>query len=277
MDILEKLEQLIITISNNNQLKVEKNNIEEIKESKDYISNMIFEQATKAIAVEIPKADYQYDSISSLILDWSAVAEPDETYLWGGFQILGLFESLGYPSHFWKIYNDSRFWKNNPQPEAEAISEEFLPKLNFFHKSGHGDDGTFGCILREKGVYPCPIYFYDKGIWFKMDMTLGEYYDTMILCKAVFYWQYFYIDTAEIVMKLGNFKPRFKEYGAYYFEGPTGASFLDQYEDGTFTTSAEGVLHQMKIIIKRFPKLFPDVDLTYFKERCDALEKALNL
>ncbi|HEX7870241.1 MAG TPA: hypothetical protein VF455_09010 [Chryseobacterium sp.] len=99
MDILEKLEQLIVEISGDNKLKVEKINIDKIKERKGYISNLIFEQAVKAIDVEIPKTDYQYDEISSIILDWTAVtAEPDETYLWGGFRILGLFESLGFPS-----------------------------------------------------------------------------------------------------------------------------------------------------------------------------------
>lgn len=104
-------------------------------------------------------------------------------------------------------------------------------------------------------------------------MDLEEYYDTMIACKAVYYWQYFYIDTQEIVKKLGNYQPRYMEAGTYYFNGPK--PFLDRFKDGTFTYSAEGVLHQMKNIIKRFPKLFPNVDLTYFKERCEALEKAL--
>lgn len=276
MKILQKLENLINGISNNEKINVDKNNIEEVKKSATFFSQRLLSRAEERINLKIPEEDFQYDSVGSLILDWdSSTNESDEEYLWGGFQLLSLIESLGVHSHFWDIYNnDSRFWKNNPQPEAEAIWKEFLPKLNYFQKSGHGNDGTYGCILREEGIYPCPIYFFDSGIWFKMDMNLEEYYDTMIVCKAVYYWQYFYINTEEIVKKLGDFKPVYIEYDAKYLQGPH--PFSDKFKDGTFTYSAEGVLHQMKNIIRRFPKLFPEVDLVYFKEKCDALEKALN-
>ncbi|WP_300491209.1 hypothetical protein [Flavobacterium sp.] len=275
MIIIEKLNNFIKELDNNS-LQVNENNSEEVIKNAGFLSQRILTRAKDWIKVEIPEEDYQYNSISALTLDWSSTTnESDEEYLWGGFKILGLFESLGYPSHFWDNYNnDSRFWKNNPQPEAEVIWQNFLPKLNYFHKSGHGDDGTYGCILREEGVYPCPIYFFDSGIWFKMDMNLEEYYDTMIACKAVYYWQYFYIDTQEIVKKLGNYKPVYVEYGSKYLQGPH--PFSDKFKEGTFTYSAEGVLHQMRNIIKRFPKLFPDVDLTYFKEKYESLEKALN-
>lgn len=277
MTILEKLEQLIIEISDNKIIRVDKNNLAKVKENAGFLSQRLLQKAQERMKLEIPKEDYQYDSIGSLTLDWSASAnQSDEEYIWGGFRLLSIIESLGVHSHFWDIHNnDPRFWENNPQPEAEAIWKDFLPKLNYFQRSGHGEDGTFGCILREEGIYPCPVYFFDSGIWFKMDMSLEEYYDTMIASKAVYYWQYFYIDTQEIVKKLGNYKPVFIEAGAKYVEGPH--PFSDKFKDGTFTYSAEGVLHQMKNIIKRFPKLFPDADLTYFKERCNALENALKL
>lgn len=190
MKVLEKLEKLVTEICNNDKIHVEENNIDKIK-NRTFFCQRILSNAKEFMKVDFPEEDYQYDSISGLILDWSSTTnEPDEEYIWGGYDILGLFESLGYPSDFWDIYNnDGRFWKNNPQPEAEAIWKEFLPKLNYFHKSGHGNDGTYGCLLREEGVYPCPIYFFDSGIWFKMDMSLEKYYDTMIACKAVYYWQ----------------------------------------------------------------------------------------
>lgn len=276
MEFIKKLEKFIIEVCENSKIRVSKNNVTEVKNNADFFSQRLLSKAQERMKIEIPKEDYQYDSIGSLTLDWdSASSHSDEEYIWGGFQLLSLIESLGSHSNFWDIYNnDNRFWENNPQPEEEAMWKDFLPKLNYFQKSGHGDDGTFGCILREEGIYPCPIYFFDSGIWFKMNMSLDEYYDTMITCKAVYYWQYFYIDTDEIVNKLGDFKPVFIEYGEKYLEGPH--PFSDKFKDGTFTYSAEGVLHQMKNIIQRFPKLFPDVDLAYFKERCDALEKALD-
>lgn len=235
-----------------------------------------FEEVYSETKISVPKEDWKYEDLGSLHLDWeSGTIEPEEFYLFGGFKLHHFSSALTDPSDFWRAYNgDNRFWENNSQPEAEAIWKDFLPKVNYFEKSGHGDYGTYGCILRDEGVYPCPVYFFDSGIWFELPMSLSAYYDAMIACKAVHYWQYFYIDTEEIVEKLGNFRPVFIEHGAKFIKGPH--TFGDKFKDGTFTTSAEGVLQQMKNIIKRYPKLFPDVDLGYFKERYSALEKALN-
>ena len=273
--MLEKFEQCINELKENALVNVREENTAKNRRLlpfRDYKEN--FDEVYAALKVNVPEADYQYEDLGALSLDWDAVTDqPDEEYLWGGFQLHTFSAALSSRSNFWNRYNSQRFWKNNPQPEAEAVWETFLPKLNYINGSGHGSDGTFGCILREEGIYPCPVYFYDSGIWFKMDLNLEEYYNAMLNCKAVYYWQYFYIATEEIVQKLGNFKPVFIEYDEKYLEGPH--PFGDKFRDGTFTYSAEGVLHQMKNIIKRFPKLFPDMDLTYFKEKCDALEKAL--
>ncbi len=279
MDILYKLEEFITEVSSLEKVCVNKNNIIKIIETKDdagFLQKMIANNAIKKMKIDFPDRDNQYSSVASLELDWVAAAEVHtDEFLWGGFKILNIFESLGGPSHFWDIYNnDDRFWNNNAQPESEAIWQDFLPKLNYFHKSGHGDDGTFGCILREEGVYPCPIYFYDSGIWFEMEMGMEEYYNKMIECKAVYYWQYFYISPDVIVKKLGNFKPMYEEYSANYFNGPH--PFMDKYKDGTFTFSIEGVLHQMEIIIKRFPTLFPGYDTAFFEEKYNALKRAFN-
>ena len=273
--MLEKFEQCINELKENALVNVREENTAKNRRLlpfRDYKEN--FDEVYAALKVNVPEADYQYEDLGALSLDWDAVTDqPDEEYLWGGFQLHTFSAALSSRSNFWNRYNSQRFWKNNPQPEAEAVWETFLPKLNYINGSGHGSDGTFGCILREKGIYPCPVYFYDSGIWFKMDLEMKEYYEKMLDCKAVYYWQYFYVATEEIVQKLGNFKPVFIEYDEKYLEGPH--PFGDKFRDGTFTYSAEGVLHQMKNIIKRFPKLFPDMDLTYFKEKCDALEKAL--
>ena len=273
--MLEKFEQFINELKNNPLVKVREENTTKNRRLlpfRDYKEN--FDEVYEELKVQVPEADYQYEDLGALSLDWDATTnEPDEEYFWGGFQLQTFSSALSSRSNFWNRYNSQRFWKNNPQPEAEAVWETFLPKLNYINGSGHGSDGTFGCILREEGIYPCSVYFFDSGIWFEMDMNLETYYNTMIDCKAVYYWQYFYIETEEIVKKLGSFKPVFIEYDEKYLEGPH--PFADKFRDGTFTYSAEGILHQMKNIIKRFPTLFPDFDLTYFKEKCDALEKTL--
>lgn len=275
--MLEKFEQFINELKNNPHISVNEESVADNRELMDFIDyKENFNEVYEELRVHVPEADYKYEDLGALSLDWDATTnEPDEEYLWGGFQLHTFSSALSSPSNFWKRYNDSpRFWKNNRQPEAEAICEAFLPKLNYINGSGHSSDGTFGCILREDGIYPCPVYFYDSGIWFKMDLSLEEYYEKMLNSKAVYYWQYFYVATEEIVQKLGNFKPIFIEADTKYLEGPT-AGLEDKFRDGTFTYSAEGVLHQMKNIIKLFPKLFPDMDLTHFKEKCDALKKAL--
>ncbi|MBB5332608.1 hypothetical protein [Chryseobacterium koreense] len=274
--MLEKFEQFINELKQNPHISVNEESVADNRELLEYRDNEeCFEEVYEDWKIRVPEEDWKYNDLGSLCLDWDSVTDqPGEEYLWGGFQLHTFSSALSSPSDFWDRYNDSpRFWRNNPQPEAEAIWETFLPKLNYINGSGHGSDGTFGCILREEGIYPCSVYFFDSGIWFEMDMNLETYYNTMIDCKAVYYWQYFYIKTEEIVKKLGNFKPVFIEYDAKYLEGPH--PFADKFRDGTFTYSAEGILHQMKNIIKRFPKLFPDFDLTYFKEKCDALEKTL--
>lgn len=286
MALLEKFETFMREIADNPNIKIEKNNIDEIKGEKPFISERAVRRAQETMGIEIPQEVYDHQAISSLRLKWTASGQYDWDndvelrYLKGGFAIDGLLSALGGESSFWKNYNgDSRFWKTDYQQEAKAVYETFLPQLNDFQSSARGEseasDGTYGCILREKGVYPCPVYFFDSGMWFEMNMTVEQYYDAMMHCKAVYYWQYFYIDTDKIVKELANFNPRYLEYGAYYFNGPQGGATLDEYRDGIVTSSAHGVLIQMQTIIKRFPKLFPDVDLTYFKERCEALEKAL--
>ncbi|MBX2950360.1 MAG: hypothetical protein KF704_13860 [Crocinitomicaceae bacterium] len=276
MELLEKFEQFINELKNNPHISVNEESVADNRELLEYCNKKKnFEKVFEKTKIRVSEEDWKYEDLGALSLDWDATTnEPDEEYFWGGFQLQNFSAALSSRSNFWNRYNSQRFWKNNPQPEAEAVWETFLPKLNYINGSGHGSDGTFGCILREEGIYPCPVYFYDSGIWFKMDLEMREYYEKMLDCKAVYYWQYFYVATEEIVQKLGNFKPVLIEYDEKYLEGPH--PFGDKFRDGTFTYSAEGVLHQMKNIIKRFPKLFPDMDLTYFKEKCDALEKAMN-
>lgn len=259
----------------NSSINIQENTLENETEN-DEIRQLErkYRRAKRILNIEIPIEDFKkYLRLGSLTLDWDISL--NDSYLWGGFKIHGYASALGSPSHFWDTYNSgNRVWKNNPYPKDEAIYEEFLPKLNYFHKSGHGDDGTFGCFLREEGVYPCPIYFYDSGIWFPLDLSLEQYYEAMMACNAVYYWQYFYVDTNLIVEKLGNYKPIYEQYGAKYATGP--CPFLDKYKKGELITSAEGVLLQMEKIIEIFPKIFPNYDVTFFKERHATLKKALD-
>jgi len=286
MSALKKIEGFISELYSNDKIKINKESVEENRELMVFRDNEeSFEEAYEEIRIKVPKEDWHYNDIGSLLLDWSVINVENREYLYGGFLFNTFAGVLGEPSYFWKIYNDSRFWKSYKNEEEEQMCNDFLPKLNCFHKSGHGDDGTFGCLLREKGQYPCPIYFYDNGVWFEMDMSLEEYYDKMIACKAVMLWQYFYLDTSEIIRKLGEYKPVYEDVDS---KGPTGGLgykwvglyyeyyVKDEHSPEVLLTSvAEGVLLHMKRVLKMFPRLFPDMDITFFQEKHDALEKAL--
>ena len=126
---------------------------------------------------------------------------------------------------------------------------------NYINGSGHGSDtGTFSCIWREKKAFILVLFtstiqaFGLKWIWiWKNIITHDARLQSRVLLAV------FYIATEEIVQKLGNFKPVSCQCDEKYLEDYP-------FEINSVTNvaySAEGVLHQMKNIIKRFPKLFP--------------------
>ena len=285
MHILKKIKRFVEEIATKPNIIIEDNNSNKLN-NEYHISNRLLRRVQSFLKQDFPKCDFQYDHVSSLKLGWSSHDQGENIYLYGGYEINGVLEVIALPSHFWEIYNDSRFWKTY-QKGNEEIDKNFLTKLNYFHKSGHGDDGTFGCLLREEGQYPCPIYFYDHGVWFKMNMSLEAYYDNMIFCKATVLWQYFYIDTSEIIKKLGDFNPTYKELDADGVTETGGISYLwlglyidyfrrsESSPEVLLNSVAEGVLLHMKRVLKMFPRLFPDTDITFFQEKHDALEKAL--
>lgn len=280
MKPIEKIKKLISDLKSNEFVEIQKENIQKKivslesgrKASEEYFLPQFIEIYNK----NITDNDFKYEDLSGVILGWIIKNATEDEFMYGGFKLNGYMEPLIYPSNFWKNYNVSeRFWRLNPDSENETIYKDFLPKLNYFQTSGHGDDGTFGCFYKDPEIYPPKIYFYHKGVWFKMDMTLEEYIDTMLHCKAVALWQYFYIDTSAIVKKLGNFKPMFSEEETNFFDGPSSFLFDSYFEEGKITTAAESIILHMERIINVFPKIFPDFDLTYFKEKYNALKLAI--
>lgn len=99
MEVLEKLEALITELCNNDALMTEKINLEEVKKGVDFFSERMLNRAQERMKLTIPKEDYKFHCIRSLTLDWSSTTnEPNEAYLWGGFQLLSFrytFSFLG--------------------------------------------------------------------------------------------------------------------------------------------------------------------------------------
>lgn len=129
-------------------------------------------------------------NISRLSACWNYANDKNE-FIYGGFMFNGLSEALAQDSDFWDVYNSL----NRYDPIREEL--DFLKKLNWFEKQTWGDDGKFGCFLREPGDFPSPIYFYDSGAYFPIRLSLEEYFEAMISSCAVRGWQYFYIDFPE--------------------------------------------------------------------------------
>ncbi|WP_267267401.1 hypothetical protein [Chryseobacterium formosus] len=148
--MLDKVKSFIFSLLENSNISV---NNETTKRNRELLkvrdSEENFKEVLETVNINVPKEDWKYLDLGSLILDWSSTTnEPDEEYLWGGFKIHSYSSALRTPSHFWDNYNDdSRFWENNPQPEAEAVWKDFLPKLNYFHKSSPAAQSLRLCAI----------------------------------------------------------------------------------------------------------------------------------
>jgi len=251
LTIFNKVEGLTNDLVQHDSIDLEENNLNNTRKSHEYIDlEEMVEIVEEERGIALPESVLKYCYISSIHLDWTY--SKDVNWLYGGARF-NFFDCLAFPSNFWKLDHD---------PPASKTEEEFLNKLVYFQRSGHGDDGTFGCFLREEGQYPCDIYFYDKGIYWKLDLTLDEYFDKLIEYKTVASWQYFYIETEDLIKKLEGVTCK-----AWSF-----ITFSDIKEEAP---RIEGVLYHMNMIVSLFPKLFPDVDLSHAIAQRDSLSQAL--
>jgi len=187
--------------------------------------------------ISIKDSFYDFFNISRLESCWSYTNENNE-FIYGGFSFNGISEALAQASDFWDVFNSL----NRHDPSEEEL--EFLKKLNWFEKQAWGDDGKFGCFLREPGYFPSKIYFYDNGAYFPMNTSLEEYFDAMIASCAVRGWQYFYID------------------------------FPDEFPE-LREVNKEKVLAELVRTITVLPRLFPDKDFSYHQKRFREIESKL--
>jgi hypothetical protein len=181
--------------------------------------------------------DLEVFNLSGLSICWTYTNKENQ-FIYGSFLLNGFTEALIFASDFWEIYNSL----NTHKPDNNEL--EFLEKLNWFEKQSSGDDGKYGCFLREPGEFPPKIYFYDRGAYFPMAISFDQYLDAMIASCAVRGWQYFYIDIPD------DF-PDFDE------------------------VNKSVVLKDLEFIIEMLPKLFPDKDFSYHIKRMDYIRERL--
>ena len=251
-NILIELKKMIdVSLRNVDINSIYIDEVEELNKTRNY--NRIVEKISGKLDIDILEEDYHFFNYTGMRLDWdNSKNNGFHEYLFGGFDLYGINSALVYPTKFHESYYT---------PELSNRDKNLISQLGYFQKSGHGDDGVFGCLLREKGVYPPKLYLFDHNVIFPLDMTFQQYFDNMLKCNAVTLWQYFFIEPEVIVDKLKDISIE---------------KWHSLYEDKLGDVSrAHGVLAHMEKVVRMFPRLFPDTDITFFQEKYDALEKAL--
>lgn len=187
--------------------------------------------------ITIKDQDLEVFNLSGLSISWS-YTNSENQFLYGGFKLNGFSEALIQDSDFWDLSNSI----NEYQPDDKEL--EFLKKLNWFEKQSWGDDGRYGCFLREAGDFPPQIYFYDNSTYFPMNLTLDEYFQAMTASCAVRGWQYFYIDIPDNLPSLVRI-------------------------------NKDIVIKDVELAAELLPKLFPDRDFSYHIGKMDYIRDRL--
>ncbi|WP_315058844.1 hypothetical protein [Chryseobacterium indoltheticum] len=216
---------------------------------------------------EITDEDLKWLRISSLKLDWELTLE--NIYLYGGFKNWGFSDALAFPPQpdYKSIACEHEFFN---EEEKRFLKEE----TNLFCKSAHGmGDGTYGIFHRTKEKYPFDILYLDNGRFFKTNFNLDSYYQAMIDSMAVCGWQYFYLNFEEIKTKCGDFKVGYwllYPYTEGLIESPLGRNITRK------TSRLDAVFHHMEVCVYLLPKIFPDKDFSYHKQRLEDFKIFLN-
>jgi len=130
--------------------------------------------------------DFFFFQFASLTLDWEYTAAPYK-FITGGFTFNGMIDALTF-------YSD--FWKGAFSLAPDAVVPDHLKKfeqLGWFERQ-YRDDKRIGCFVKQPGIFPPQIAFYNRG-WFQItDWTFEEYLEKMLRMYAVKGWQFFFID-----------------------------------------------------------------------------------
>lgn len=198
----------------------------------DFVLELSKDDIKNDYSVKLPSEYYELLEFCGSSFCWNFRSEEGD-FLYGGYNTNGLWESLTLDSDFWKL--DFSLGSSDTVPEDLKHFE----KLNWFEKQAWGDDERFGCFIREKGVFPPKMAFFDRNWYVELTLSLDEYIDAMFASCAVKGWQYFYIDwNQEIPHK-------------------------------------ENALRDMELAIKYLPELFPARDFTYHKNKLKEVKQIL--
>ena len=97
------------------------------------------------------------------------------------------------------LYKPNRLWSEETLPEKVS----FLEKLRFIDfRPGAGDD-KFAAFELDECSMPPPIWYYDRGDCYPMDIDYEEYLEALTLTKGITDWQYLFcrVDLKEPSLK----------------------------------------------------------------------------
>jgi len=234
MELVKKYNDFFNVISNNVILSDDyvKNKWKKPKTLDENVLNMVLEDIEDDYEYVLKESEKELILFASSSLAWT---NSNESFIYGGFKINGLWEALVVKSSFWKI-------DFSLAPDAEVPEElKHFEQLNWFEQQAWADDWRYGCFIREKGVFPPKIAFFDKNWYTPMGLDLEGYFDAMFASCAVQGWQYFYIDYNQEIPHL------------------------------------EKAVEDMERAVKLLPKLFPDMDFSYHAQKLEELKQIKNL
>lgn len=232
-------------LSENSLIELESENLEFVKFKLKRDSYLEFSEDIKEnLDIDLSKDELEIDGFQ---VKWHKPYFKDSLgHIYGGFSFNvdgGLFGD-----------QDERI-KENPLNHPQELVDN-LYSFNDSEIVRHMSQNGRGCFYREKGKWPLDIYFFDKGVRIKMDMSLEEYVQALIDSCAIAYWQYFYVDMDELVKQN---KQMLLRYGGFN-SSPSNDEDLD-------SPRLKYLIDELEIFVANLPISFPEKDFSYHKNR----------
>lgn len=223
MNIIEKYQQFLSELEANPNIEFNLDLCKEFKFLYNATMDLLLEEFEEE-NIQIDEANQVYLHLSSLSIDWDSKLKNVDMVLHGGFKINGMLEAMTNHSSFWK-----GAFSLPPGKEVPEGLKHFTQLGWFEHQAW--EDGRYGCFIKQAGIFPPPLAFYNCGWYVKLDMNLEEYFTKMFEMYAVRGWQFFYVDVTSDI------------------------PYLDD------------VLRDMRIAAEQLPLLFPEKDWSFQIEK----------
>jgi hypothetical protein len=100
-------------------------------------------------------------------------------------------------------HSKNKFIQYNMDVPEEMI--QAAAKAYYFDYNTALDGTVAGLLVYSKEMSFPDVWFNDRHELFKMNVTLKEYFDALLLMKGTYYWQYLYTDVS-VLKKADSYK-----------------------------------------------------------------------